>query len=111
MGVGLVLGAVFLIEIYFGVAVLALDRGHVLVGFGLALDACARVLGTVAAERDGSSDWSWTCALGGSPFVAGFALWQERGPVLTEPAPLAGVVGLAACVVLGLAIALAILGS
>jgi hypothetical protein len=76
----------------------------VLLAFGLALDACSRGLGTIAAGRDGSSEWAWWCALGGSPVVAWFALFQQRGPVRTEPAPLAGLIAILALVVLAVAL-------
>lgn len=83
-----------------GVARAGVDSGHVLFGFGLALDACARGLGTIAATREVASDWAWWCALGGSPVVAWFALFQTDGPVRTEPAPLAGLIAVLAMLVL-----------
>jgi hypothetical protein len=91
---GAALIAVVLVELYFGVGVFALGGGHVLLAFGLALDACARALGTVAAGRAGDQPSAWWCAIGGSPFVAGFALFSPTGPVTVEPAPLAGFVAL-----------------
>lgn len=100
---GLALAAVLVAEVYAGVARSGFDSGNVLLAFGLALDACSRGLGTIAASRQGSSDWAWWCALGGSPVVAWFALFQEGGPVRTEPAPLAGLIGILALVVLGVA--------
>jgi hypothetical protein len=83
--------------VYFGVGKFAVGGGHVLLAFGLALDACARALGTVAASRAGDEPAAWWCALGGSPFVAAFALFAPSGPVKVDPAPLAGYVALAAC--------------
>jgi hypothetical protein len=100
---GLALAAVLVAEVYAGVARAGLDSGNVLLAFGLALDACSRGLGTIAASREGSSDWAWWCALGGSPVVTWFALFQEDGPVRTEPAPLAGLIGILALVVLAVA--------
>jgi hypothetical protein len=102
--VGLVMGLAVLIEVYVGVAVVGFDGGKVLLAIGFAFDACSRALGTVAAERDGEHVWSWACALLGCLFVAAFTLWQERGPVETEPAPLAGLVSLVAMIVLALAL-------
>jgi hypothetical protein len=94
---GVVLLAVLLAEVYFGVDRFAITGGHVLLALALALDACARVLGTVAAERASDQPAAWWCAIGGGPFVAGFALLAPGGPVRVEPAPLAGLVALAAC--------------
>jgi hypothetical protein len=101
---GFALAAVLVAEVYAGVARAGFDSGHVLLAFGLALDACSRGLGTIAAGRDGSSEWAWWCALGGSPVVAWFALFQQRGPVRTEPAPLAGLIAILALVVLAVAL-------
>jgi hypothetical protein len=101
---GLALAGALVIEVYFGVARLGLGSGNVLLAMGLSLDACSRALGTVAALRAGQREWAWWCALGGSPLTAGFALMQQTGPVKTEPAPLAGVVGLLAMVALVLAL-------
>lgn len=106
---GLALAAVLVAEVYAGVARAGFDSGHVLLAFGLALDVCSRGLGTIAAGREGSSEWAWWCALGGSPVVAWFALFQRDGPVRTEPAPLAGLIGILALVVLAVALAAAAL--
>jgi hypothetical protein len=97
---GFALAAVLVGEVYAGVARAGFDSGNVLLAFGLALDACSRGLGTIAASRERSSEWALWCALGGSPVVAWFALFQEGGPVRTEPAPLAGLIGILALVVL-----------
>jgi hypothetical protein len=105
--VGLALIGVLIVEIYFGVDRWAIAGGHVLLAFGLSLDACARALGTLAAERAGAPDWTWGCVFGGSPVVAGFALFQSTGSVKVEPAPLAGLISLLA---IGL-VTLAILGA
>ena len=101
---GLALTAVLVAEVYAGVARAGFDSGHVLFAFGLALDACSRGLGTIAATREGASEWAWWCALGGSPVVAWFALFQHGGPVRTEPAPLAGMIGILALAVLAVAL-------
>lgn len=101
---GLALAAVLVAEIYAGVARAGFDSGNLLLAFGLALDVCARGAGTIAASRTGSSEWALWCALGGSPVVVWFALLQDDGPVRTEPAPLAGLVGILALVVLAVAL-------
>lgn len=101
---GFALAAVLVAEVYAGVARAGFDSGNVLLAFGLALDACSRGLGTIAAGREGSSEWAWWCLLGGSPVVAWFALFQDQGPVRTEPAPLAGVMGMLALLVLAVAL-------
>jgi hypothetical protein len=108
--VGLLLAAVLPVEAYLGVARLALASGHVLLGFGIALDAAARALGVIAAERAGEQRWAWACAIGGSPVVAVFALFQRSGPVSTEPAPLAGLVAILVCLAVALALAGALVG-
>jgi hypothetical protein len=104
--VGLAMAVAVLIEVYVGVAVVGLDGGHVLLALGFAFDAGSRALGTVAAERDGERAWAWTCALLGCLFVAAFSLWQESGPVQTEPAPLAGLVSAVAMVLLVISLSL-----
>jgi hypothetical protein len=106
---GFALAAVLVAEVYAGVARAGFDSGKVLLAFGLALDACSRGLGTIAASREGSSEWAWWCALGGSPVVAWFALFQQSGPVRTEPAPLAGLIGVLALLVLAVALVTAAL--
>jgi hypothetical protein len=101
---GFALAAVLVAEVYAGVARAGFDSGHVLFAFGLALDACSRGVGTIAASRERAPDWALWCALGGSPVVAWFALFQQGGPVRTEPAPLAGLIGILALVVLAVAL-------
>lgn len=101
---GLALAAALILEVYFGVARFGFGTGNLLLAFGLAFDACSRALGAVAAWRAGESEWAWWCALGGSPLAAGFAFMQDSGPVKTEPAPLAGTLGLAAIALLVLAV-------
>jgi hypothetical protein len=93
---GLVLAAVVCLEMYVAVAGIALSDGQLLLAIAFALDACARALGAIAAGKVDRHDWAWGCVIVGSPVVAGFALFQRTGPVMTEPAPLAGLVSLAA---------------
>jgi hypothetical protein len=102
--VGLVLVAVIAIEVYAGVTRAGIDAGRVLLAFGLALDACARALGTIAAGHTGDRGWAWACALGGSPLVASFVMFREEGPVTTDPAPLAGLLALLAMAAAGISI-------
>lgn len=101
---GFALAAVLVAEVYAGVARAGFDSGNLLLAFGLALDACSRGLGTIAAAREGASEWAWWCLLGGSPVVSWFALFQDGGPVPTEPAPLAGLIGMLALLVLAVAL-------
>jgi hypothetical protein len=107
---GLALAAALVIEIYFGVARLGFGSGNLLLAFGLSLDACSRALGTLAAWRAGEREWAWWCALGGSPLTVGFALMQNTGPVKTEPAPLAGMLGVGGILLLALALVVSALG-
>jgi hypothetical protein len=100
---GLSLVAMLGVELYVGSVVLALGSGLPVLAFGIALDACSRGLGTIAAERAGEHEWAWGCLLGGSPVVAAFTLLSRSGPVSVEPAPLAGLVSLAALAVLAIA--------
>ncbi len=93
---GLVLAAIVGAEIYYAIGTEALGSGRALLGLGLMLDAGARVLGTLAAERAGRPLWAWGCVIGGSPVVAIFALYRSDGPESVDPAPLAGLVSLLA---------------
>ncbi len=106
-GFGAVLGVILLVillaEVYLGVAVVGFGHGQPLLAIAFALDAGARALGTVSAGHAGARDWTWLCALGGSPLVAAYASYQRQGAVAAEPAPLAGVISL-------LAMAIAVLG-
>jgi hypothetical protein len=88
--VGLGLAVVLIVEVYLGVVEVALGAGRVMLGFAIALEACSRALGTVAAARVGERAWACVCAIGGAPFVAWFAFWRPSGRAETEPAPLAG---------------------
>jgi hypothetical protein len=96
------------------VIAVALDAGRPVLGLGLALDACARVLGTIDAERVGKTDWAWACAIVGSPAVVAAAFVWPRprrpgrrsgpGDIPIEAAPLAGLMATLAlvCVLVGL---------
>ncbi len=106
---GLALIAMLFAELYFGVAGFALGAGHVLLAFAIALDCFARVLGTIAAERAGRSDWVWWCAIVGSPAVATFTIYGGEGERLPEPAPLAGLLALSACAAAALSVLTAVL--
>jgi len=102
--VGVALSAVVVLELYAGVGGLALSGGHVVLGFGLALDACSRVLGTIAARRAGEPGWAWACVLMGCPAVAAFVMFGRDGPVATDPAPLAGLIAVLAALLIALAV-------
>ncbi len=108
--VGIALLVVLGAEFYIGLAEVALGTGHVLLAFGIALDACTRVLGMVAAERAGQRAWVLPCVIGGSPVVAMFALFQRSGPVSVDPAPLAGLMSIASMAIIGLALLAMLLG-
>jgi hypothetical protein len=101
--VGVALAAALCAEVYFGVGRLALNGGHWLLAFGIALDACSRAVGTIAAGRAGQSDWAWGCVIVGSPAVALFALFQADGPVAIDPAPFAGLLSVLAILVIAIA--------
>jgi hypothetical protein len=95
MALGLGLAAILIVEIYLDVAyVFAGDR--FVLAFAIALEACSRALGTVAAARAGERAWAAGCAIGGAPVVAWFALLRRSGRVEVEPAPLAGVLAVLA---------------
>jgi hypothetical protein len=97
---GLALAVVCGAELIAAVIAVALDSGRVVLGLGIACDACARALGTLDSERVGKPEWAWGCAIFGSPVVVAAAfLWprprRPRGPsdptqVPVEAAPLAG---------------------
>ena len=103
---GSVLFAVLCAEIYLAVALAWLHAGRALLCLGILLDACCRLLGTIAAGRVGSRGWCWACLLGGSPLAVWFAFFQRSGPVLRAPAPLAGLFGLLALAVVALGLVL-----
>jgi hypothetical protein len=104
---GIVLGfgvaCIMAIELYIGVAVCAFGGGPSVLGLGLALDAAARALGTVAAARSGKEwgpGWRWICGLGGSPAVAAFAIQRDGTLRAADPAPLAGPLAVVAVIVI-----------
>ena len=103
-GLGLVLGlalaAILIVEVYLGVVGFAFGSGRVMLGFAIALEACSRAIGTMAAARAGERAWACACAIGGAPFVAWFAFGRRSGRADVESVLLAGLLaGLA--VVLG----------
>jgi hypothetical protein len=102
-GLGVVLGmalaAALVAELYLAVVVVGLDAGRPLLGLAIALEACSRGLGTVAAERAGERGWACACAVIGAPAVAWFALVPRERRAESEPAPLAGLLALLAGVV------------
>jgi hypothetical protein len=104
-GVGLLLGLVLaagvIAEVYLAVVEAAFGAGRVMLGLAIALEACSRALGTVAAARAGERAWACACAIGGAVVVGWFAFLRPSGRVEVEPAPLAGLLaGLAALVAL-----------
>jgi len=75
---GMLLAAICLLEVYLGVFKVAIARGHVVLGIGIATDACARAIGTIAASRTRRRGWAWACAIVGSPAVAAASF--QRAP-------------------------------
>jgi hypothetical protein len=94
--VGLALAAALIAEVYLAVIVVAFDAGRPILAFAIALEACSRGLGTVAAQRAGERAWAVACAIGGAPLVAWFALAPHARRASVEPAPLAGLLALLA---------------
>ena len=107
---GLALAVIVCAELYVGVGLVALEGGHWLLAFGIAMDACARVLGAIAAGRSGRTEWVWWCVIIGSPAVVRCVLYDEDGPLTTEPAPLAAVLAILALSAVAVAVGVAILG-
>jgi len=101
---GMALAAVLVAELYLAVVVVALGAGRPVLGLAIALEACSRGLGTVAAERAGKRGWACACAVGGAPVVAWFALAPREQRAESEPAPLAGLLAVLAVVVALLAL-------
>jgi hypothetical protein len=106
---GLALVSLLVIEMYIDVSQVALGRGWVVLAFGIAIDAAARALGTIAAGRSGSTRWAWLCGLCGSPAVALYTLFGKDGPLSVEPGPIAGLLSLLALLVLAVGCAFAAL--
>jgi len=102
--IGLALAVVLIAEIYLAVIGFAFGAGRVMLGFAIALEACSRALGTVAAARAGERAWACACALGGAVLVAWFAFLRPCGRAEVEPAPLAGLLAGVAAVVAVLAL-------
>jgi hypothetical protein len=96
---GLALTVLLVAELCLAVVVVGLQAGRPVLGLAIALEACSRGLGTVAAERAGERGWASACAIGGSPAVAWFALAPREGRGHAEPAPLAGLLAVLAGVV------------
>jgi hypothetical protein len=101
LALGLALALVLFIELYLGVARGALDHGHFVLAFALAVDACARTLAVVAARRADAQDWAWGCVLIGSPLIVAF--WRSE-QATAEPAPLAGQLAIVALLALVVAV-------
>jgi len=102
--VGLVLAGALAVELYVAVATVAVGAGRALLGLAVALDACARALGVVAAHQAASGSGAWVCALGGSPAVAAFVLAPRTARPSVEPAPLAAFISVLAIAVLAVAL-------
>jgi len=96
---GLALAALVIAELYLGVIVVAFHDNRLLFGLAIALEACSRILGTLAAERAGQRGWAFACAIVGAPAVAWFALLRPSGRLEVEPAPLAGLLAVLSGVV------------
>ncbi|HJS95102.1 MAG TPA: hypothetical protein VJ741_12630, partial [Solirubrobacteraceae bacterium] len=80
--------------------------GRVMLGFAIALEACSRAIGTVAAARSGARGWACACAIGGAPFVAWFAFGRRSGRTDVESSALAGLLASLAVVLAVLALLL-----
>ncbi len=98
---GLALAVILIVEVYLGVVQVAFSAGRVMLGFAIALEACSRAIGTVAAARSGKRGWAAACAIGGAPFVMSFAFRRRGGWAEVESAALAGLLA-ALAVALGL---------
>jgi hypothetical protein len=100
---GFLVISIGLVELILAVVLIAVSGGLVVLGLGLALDAAARVLGTLAVARSGrewGSGWRWMCGLAGSPGVIWFAFQRDRSLLGTGPVPEAGPVAAVALFVL-----------
>ena len=108
---GIALGAVLAAETLLLTIGVALRGGQVLLASGLALDALARGLGTLAAARAGERRGAWRNLIVGSPAVLGVTLRrleQEAAP--PEPELLAGAIAALALLALALALVGLLLG-
>lgn len=103
---GLGLAAVLIVEVYLGVVDLAFGAGRVMLGFAIALEACSRAIGTVAAVRAGERAWAGACAIVGAPLVIWFAFLRPPARTAADPAPLAGLLAGVAALVAVLALIL-----
>ena len=104
--VGMALAVGLMVELYLAVVAVGLQDGRPLLGLAIALEACSRGLGTVAAERAGERGWACACAIGGAPAVGWFALAGHPRRAETEPAPPAGLLALLAGVIALVALAI-----
>jgi hypothetical protein len=111
MLIAVLLVVVVWVEAYLGVDRLALAGNHIVLGFGLVLDACARVIGTIAAAYAGDHQAAWRALIVGSPQVAYDAYATAESTSRTEPATLAGLASVAAIAVLAAGLLLLALGS
>lgn len=96
LGLGITLIVVAVLEAYLGVVVVAVNSSDPVLGVGLLLDACARVLGTVTAAQRHDDEATWGGLLIGSP-----VLLEHPKPTRT--------LAIAALVVTGLGILVAVL--
>jgi hypothetical protein len=100
---GFVVACIVVVELYIGVALFTFGGGPVVLGLGLAFDAAARALGTVAATRSGQgwgTGWRWLCGIGGSPAVAAFTFQRDGSLLATDLAPLAGPMAVVALILI-----------
>src|ERR1700733_5120721 len=104
--VGMALAVGLMVELYLAVVAVGLQAGRPLLGLAIALEACSRGLGTVAAERAGERGWARAGAIGGAPAVVWFALAAHPRRAETEPAPPAGLLALLAGVIALVALAI-----
>jgi hypothetical protein len=93
---GLAFAIVLIVEVYLGVIKVAIGDGRLVLGLAIVIDAFSRALGTAAAERARRRGLAFACAIGGSPVVAWCTLVRTSSRVQVEPAPLAGLLALAA---------------
>ncbi|HET9073658.1 MAG TPA: hypothetical protein VFN48_03695 [Solirubrobacteraceae bacterium] len=100
---GIMLVIVVVLELAVGGGVIGLGAGDPLLGFGFVLDACARVVGAVAASHAGDLDAAWASVVIGSP-----ALWSRDGSA-SDAAAAAQLTAVIAGVVLALGFIVAVL--